>query len=210
MRRMIAELPVEEMDRLGYGRLFEMAEVQYIYGLRYGSRGFVELVKFRMRDPQVEPKAIADGKHIVRVEVQNRSDGWLTCLLHRAPRKLFWNHLSPWVFQDHSLEVHGKWVRISMLGGPDELHALTKAAEAEGIRYRVQRVEEVEVGPASPLGGLTRQQRRVLRAAYDLGYFEQPKRVYAEDLARALGLKKATVVEHLRKAEKRLLDTMFR
>lgn len=207
---MIAELPVEEMDRLGYGRLFEMAEVQHVYGLRYGSKGFVELVKFRMRNPQVEPKAIADGKDIVRVEVQNRSDGWLTCLLHRAPRRLFWNHLSPWVFQDRSLEVHGKWVRVSMLGGPDELHALVKAAEAEGIRYRIHRMEEMEAGRASPLGALTQQQRRVIRTAYDLGYFEQPKRVYAEDLARVLGLKKATVVEHLRKAEKRLLDAILR
>lgn len=52
---------------------------------------------------------------------------------------------------------------------------------------------------------LTETQQRVLLTALRMGYFEWPRRVRVEDLAKCHGVSKATVTEHLRKAEAKLL-----
>lgn len=53
---------------------------------------------------------------------------------------------------------------------------------------------------------LTEYELYVLRVAHEEGYFEWPRRVRLEDLAARLGVSKATVAEHLRRALKKLLN----
>jgi len=56
---------------------------------------------------------------------------------------------------------------------------------------------------------LTEKQRRILMSAYKMGYYDVPRRTDSEMVAKALELDKSTVVEHLRKAEKRLLKQVI-
>lgn len=62
--------------------------------------------------------------------------------------------------------------------------------------------------PSTP--ALTEYEFRVLKIAYEKGFFEWPKKVRLEDLASALGISKATTAEHLRKALRKLVDTYLR
>lgn len=59
--------------------------------------------------------------------------------------------------------------------------------------------------PARPYPELTECELRVLREAYRAGYFRWPRAVDLERLAGRLGLSKATVLEHIRKAERKIL-----
>jgi predicted DNA binding protein len=54
--------------------------------------------------------------------------------------------------------------------------------------------------------GLTDRQVAALAAAIEIGYFDTPRRASAEDLAAKLGVSPSTAVEHLRKAEKKVLE----
>ncbi|HYB76361.1 MAG TPA: helix-turn-helix domain-containing protein, partial [Nitrososphaerales archaeon] len=63
--------------------------------------------------------------------------------------------------------------------------------------------------PNSPIGRLTDKQRRVLIAAYRLGYYDVPRRITCEELAKKLNLVKATFSTHVRKAERRLLAELL-
>lgn len=53
---------------------------------------------------------------------------------------------------------------------------------------------------------LTERQREVFETARRHGYYEWPRNTSAETLADELGIAKATLLEHLRKAEAKLLD----
>lgn len=53
---------------------------------------------------------------------------------------------------------------------------------------------------------LTERQREVFEAARQHGYYEWPREITADALAAEIGISKATVLEHLRKAEAKLLD----
>ncbi|HVL48346.1 MAG TPA: helix-turn-helix domain-containing protein [Candidatus Thermoplasmatota archaeon] len=52
---------------------------------------------------------------------------------------------------------------------------------------------------------LTDAQRRVLKAAIADGYYDFPRRTSPTDLAKRLGLAKSTVLEHLQKAEAKVI-----
>lgn len=61
----------------------------------------------------------------------------------------------------------------------------------------------------SALRSLTERQREVLRTAFELGYFDVPRAVTTRDVAVELDLDPSTVSEHLQRAERRLLNSVF-
>ncbi|AFC99325.1 putative DNA binding protein [Methanocella conradii HZ254] len=76
--------------------------------------------------------------------------------------------------------------------------ALERCAEIAYIRS----AEVVE-----PDVGLTERQMSALKAAVEMGYFETPRRSSIKDVAKRLKVSPSTAVEHLRKAEKKVLES---
>ena len=56
---------------------------------------------------------------------------------------------------------------------------------------------------------LTDRQREVLTAANAYGYYEYPRRVSSEKLAERVGVSKPVLLQHLRKAEHRIMADIF-
>lgn len=79
--------------------------------------------------------------------------------------------------------------------------ALERCAEIAYIRS----AEVVE-----PDVGLTERQMSALKAAVEMGYFETPRRSSIKDVAKRLKVSPSTAVEHLRKAEKKVLESYAR
>lgn len=70
-------------------------------------------------------------------------------------------------------------------------------------------VELVAIKSVKGSGTLTDRQARVLSLAYELGYFEFPKKINLSDLARKLGVSKSSLSETLRTAEEKILHEYF-
>jgi hypothetical protein len=58
-------------------------------------------------------------------------------------------------------------------------------------------------------GRLTDRQRQVLERAYEMGYFERPKRANATEVAEDLGIAQSTFTEHLMTAQRKLLGDIL-
>ena len=59
------------------------------------------------------------------------------------------------------------------------------------------------------LEDLTPQQLKAVNLAIEKGYFEIPKKVNLEELSKQMKLSRTTFLEHLRKAEKKILSRYF-
>lgn len=59
------------------------------------------------------------------------------------------------------------------------------------------------------LSVLTDKQREVLKAAQKSGYYDYPKRISSEKLSEKVNLSKATMLQHLRKAESRIFQEIM-
>ncbi|MBV0901587.1 PAS domain S-box protein [Haloarcula salina] len=64
-------------------------------------------------------------------------------------------------------------------------------------------------GDDGPRDSLTDRQREVLRTAYLAGYYAWPRDTNAEELADTLGIASPTLHQHLRRAERNLIDDVF-
>lgn len=94
---------------------------------------------------------------------------------------------------------------VSIVGSPEELHTILDEARKKGWDTEILAVEEYNPHISGIFRVLTTKQRKVLTEAYQAGYFEQPRRIDAGMLAKKLGMHKTTVLDHIHKAEKRLI-----
>jgi predicted DNA binding protein len=100
-------------------------------------------------------------------------------------------------------------IKISFIGNEMQVKEFMEKIDAIGIHYKVVLLADVNFSPISPLSQLTEKQREVLIKAYKLGYYDIPRKITTEELAQKLGLVDSTVVEHLRKAEQRLITQII-
>jgi hypothetical protein len=90
----------------------------------------------------------------------------------------------------------------------ENLHLAFGGDEALGAHLEVLRIGEYS-GHTDRVDALTERQRDVLTTAFERDYFAVPRGVTADDLAAEFELDKSTVLEHLRRAERNLLETTF-
>ena len=115
--------------------------------------------------------------------------------------------------------AEGGWERYRVFSW-DKSHILrlVNLIQQNGGEVRVESAHQVSLPSFTsemlvPVGdlayGLTVKQREVLIMAIERGYFESPARTSAEEMARSSDLSRSTFMEHLRKAEGKLLLNIF-
>jgi hypothetical protein len=94
---------------------------------------------------------------------------------------------------------------FGMVGTPDELNAIVNAARENGWGFEILSVQSYDPHISSAFNTLTAKQKEILTGAYRNGYFDHPRKIDAGKLAEKMGMHKTTLLEHVHKAEKRLI-----
>ena len=97
-------------------------------------------------------------------------------------------------------------MKVEMIGKEDEIKKLLHYASKWGNNsFKILGLTSIDAKGESLLSKLTLRQRYMLLAAYALGYYDVPRRISSDDLSTRLDVDKSTIVEHLRKAERKLI-----
>ncbi|WP_255198403.1 helix-turn-helix domain-containing protein [Halorarius litoreus] len=159
----------------------EVLELQERFGRARDAPGNVVREFFLEYDPNdmVCPTLLQYGfVHSAPVRIEDGCEEWQVCFAGDR------SEIEPAL--DGVRETAGAEVSVASITGSDGGAALTE---------REQRLDS-----------LTPTQRKVFERARDAGYYEWPRGCSTRDLADQVGVSKTTLLEHLRKAESKLLD----
>ena len=100
------------------------------------------------------------------------------------------------------LDVHR--MKVEMIGKENEIKKLLHYTNKWGDNsFKILGLTSIDSKGESLLSKLTSRQRQMLLTAFALGYYDVPRRISSDDLSMHLNVDKSTVVEHLRKAERK-------
>ena len=145
----------------------------------------------------------------------HEDDNSITCLMQgRPPIHVFskisdvTKHFSADVIWDTPARLEGKDIVISAIGDEKSLNKIALACKLIGkiekISFTKTFLDEIDI-----LNCLTDKQKQILITAKQRGYYEYPRKINSDILSKHVGLSKTTTIEHLRKAENRLISQLL-
>jgi len=158
----------------------ELLKLQERFGRERSAPGDVVTEFFLEYDPDdmVCPTLLKHGfVHSAPVRIQNGRETWQVC------------------FVDARADLEDALERVREDAGAEVTIESITTTENDGGTERDHRLDT-----------LTAQQRQVFEHARDAGYYEWPREASTRELATDLGVSKTTLLEHLRKAEAKLLN----
>ncbi|WP_338728423.1 helix-turn-helix domain-containing protein [Haladaptatus sp. DJG-WS-42] len=108
-------------------------------------------------------------------------------------------------------ENHGMLHGLDRVNGNERVFDVIvfRREDLKAIVTDLRKIGSVRLGRLTPVddttSSLSTRQEEVIRAAIEQGYFDWPRRIDAKTLAAQLDITHTTLLEHLRKAEKKLL-----
>jgi predicted DNA binding protein len=178
--------------------------VEVLSVLRHRRREISVICRVEFKDPSTSSALFDDDK--AEVQVLEREDHAVcTVFVRRAlpdPPK----GLDPTsVYLSPPWRVEEGMGRVTLLGSAKEIRRILRELEKTGMPYRIISLNDAKFSTSSLLGLLTGKQRAALSAAFELGYYDIPRKTSSDELAMRLGMSNPAFVAHRRKAEKRLL-----
>lgn len=214
MRKAIIELKPNNMARKMQGKIFdsiERIEGREILKLDFDKRMKLVIVDFIMK-PGKKPDEVNWPKG---VEVLNilKADGdrYTTLLSAKVPGKKIATLFKLFdldVIYDLPYLATQDMIKLSAIG---EAEPLSKLIKLVGLLGKVEKVSftRATFSEHDLLKVLTDKQRDIIIEAKKRGYYDYPRKINTKELSERLGISKATTVEHLRKAEMRLMNNML-
>ncbi|MEI7434186.1 MAG: helix-turn-helix domain-containing protein [Methanomicrobiales archaeon] len=98
---------------------------------------------------------------------------------------------------------------FNMVGTPEDFNTFVSDAAEKGWGLEILSVCDYNPDVSGVFDVLTPRQKKILIESYRLGFFDQPRRLNAGELAEKMGINKSTLLEHIHKAEKRLIGQII-
>jgi predicted DNA binding protein len=168
------------------------------------TQNFVELASERMT-PEELLTHIRKSSAVVRSDLskvgKNRVMGTVTT--HDCPVCSTFAGLDCFLVSASTRE-EGKIEWTVFMSGDSGLQALCKRLDRNEVNYSI-----LETSHQMQKKQITSRQEDLVRIAFDLGYFEFPKRINLEELSARLWISIGTLSEILRRGEKHILSKYF-
>ena len=221
LRRLVIEISLEQFENsrqkvpvTAANALAKIKSIEMLHILRMVPGELAAIVRVELKDPKFDVDAIwawegLQGSKLEHELLERESDAVFTYFIRsktsaRGPELVGQGGSMPYLSTPFELK-DGK-LRVTLLGSSSQIRRyLADLSKQTLVKYRIASLTDARFPPNSPIGRLTDKQRRVLVTAYRLGYYDVPRRITSEELAKKLNLVKSTFSAHVRKAERRLL-----
>jgi hypothetical protein len=216
MRRITMEFDYQKAWKWIFGSNSEKVEVlEALRCFKCDTQGLAIICRIRLKDRKITIQDLLMGKGLLtNIELlYKEKDGSLVVFIEgrscvpKPPKDIKQPKMLMTRPPDF-LEVDR--MKVEMIGKEDEIKKLLHYTNKWGDNsFEILGLTSIDTkGGESLLSKLTTRQRQTLLTAYTLGYYDVPRRISSDDLARHLDVDKSTTVEHLRKAERKLIGSI--
>lgn len=209
MRRVTLEFNYEDAWRQIFGPNSPKVEVlEALRCFKCDAQGIAIICRIKLKDRRIGIRDLAGKGLITNIEVLfKEKDGSHVVFIEGracipAPPKNFPPTKLLTARPPEFLDVNR--MKAEVIGRNADIKNLLKYA-SKSSSYKILGLTSVDTASGSPLSTLTSRQRQILLTAFTLGYYDVPRKISSEDLSRHLNADKSTIVEHLRKAERKVI-----
>lgn len=186
--------------------------------LRFGEKKATGFVRVEMK-PGRHPSEISKNEAFLKFEVLNKKENEYLCIVRKNFSKIFkeWigtpNIFSEQVddnlFFDPPIIFDSEKSQFSVVGTQESIDGYLNILEKFDIQYNLKSIKDHEEFEKTKNTNLTDRQEEIISTAYDLGYYDTPKKISSEKLADIFEISQPTLLEHLRKSEKKIMKHTF-
>lgn len=189
----LGDLLVDRDARIELERVVPVGETQLpFFWVSDGSVEHIESVFGDQRDVETfERLTTVEDRHLYRISWKGALDGFAGILVDSSGIIL------------HGVGVHGHWEFRIRFPDHDHLRQFSDRCQQNGVRFDVNGVYNPHVPNTEDR--LTPKQWETVSVAYELGYFEVPRRATLSDLAEQFGVTEQAISQRLRRALNTLL-----
>ena len=215
MRRVTMEFNYQRAWKQIFGSNAEKVEVlEALRCFKCDTQGLALICRIRLKDKSMTVTDLAHKGLITNIEtLYTETDGSLVVFIEgrscvpQPPKdmeipKMLMTHPPDFLDIDR--------MKVELVGKEDEIKEFLHYTNKWGDNsFKILGLTSIDTKGESLLSKLTSRQRQMLLTAYALGYYDVPRRISSDDLSRHLNADKSTIVEHLRKAEKKLIGSII-
>jgi len=213
MRKIIIELEPGKISRFfpeDYFEKIEYGEAKAILRLDFEKGVKIVIADIKMKEGfTLKDLSLPEGAVIL--DVLKEENNKYTCLIKvkykKKLMKIFKLFNFDVIYTLPAFVSKEKFV-LSFISDNDNLKKFLKVIKIFGAVKHIH-FQKVNFPEHDILSVLTEKQKEVLIVAKKNGYYNIPRKITSEELAKKLGISKATAVEHLRKAEKRIISSIL-
>ncbi len=224
LRRMVLDLDLDAISPLGelLARFYRNnSSMELLQTLFTSDDVVVELVRVRRDSDFYTLEEIAGKRNgllrkygLMDFEILEADPGagsYTAIIKHRTPPKIapVLRELGGSVYLASPLGIRKGNVTLTLFIDGRKAPALTRLLSRQGIGHTVRSVSDA-FGGSGKGSGLTASQLSLLRLANAMGYFDVPRKVTTDDVARIAGITAPAVSKAIRKAEKVLVERLLK
>jgi predicted DNA binding protein len=214
MRKLTIEMEPDEMfqeymreafQKIHSYQILEALKISYEEGI------CVDLIEVTLRDDI----SIEDVRSIDKMEIISviRSEG----NKHTCLTKYFETEENMDKFRETDLDIINttptiispEKITVSVIGENENLNKFINMIKTNGGKILNLSFQKAAYRKHDILSVLTDKQKEVMITAHRYGYYDYPKKINSQQLSDRVKLSKATLVQHLRKAEGRILKEIL-
>jgi hypothetical protein len=209
MRRLILELAEHEISQVGIAipPFQKIKSLELIHFLRQDSEEFAAIWRVELKTPSLNAKDLPLAGLVSEVQIlEQEKSGAYTVFVRGGPilssLLVSFGVTEGYLFPP--IAIRGGKIKICFLGSSRQISDFLEKLALHGIHYRVVLLAEANFGPDSPLNQLTKGKGR-FNHRLPPRLLRHPRKANSNQLAEKLKIANSTLVEHLRKAERRLI-----
>lgn len=210
MRKLIIEGSLEQFSKIEQQEnddfhLNLIKTFEILQFLRFDAKQLATICRVEFKDPSTRIEDFFDSKRMKIVVLEEEKPGRYTLFIKERAQSSDRAILRTGVYLSDPCIIRDGKIKVGVVGDAKQLRDFIKYVKRMNVDYTVVSSTNPTFGVHSPLESLTDKQRNVITSAFEQGYYDLPRKISSRDLAKKLGLRGSTLIEHRRKAERRLL-----